>query len=124
MSSEDPKQEDAPQEEQTKEKEASSGNLLNPMKTDRAAEEKFKEKYGFKKAPPGIAQRKISATGGKQYFDSGDYNKSVTRQDRQAIAHLPHMRNPNLAQMRAKAVVHRTQPSKLAAGTAKSPLTN
>ena len=60
--------------------------------------------------------------GGKQYFDSGDYNRSANRQDRQAIASHPHAMNPHLAQMRAKAVVHKTQPSKLASGTAKSPL--
>ncbi len=63
-----------------------------------------------------------SLQGGKQYFDSGDYNKSANRKDRQAIASHPHAMNPHLAQMRAKAVVHKTQPSKLASGTAKSPL--
>ena len=42
--------------------------------------------------------------------------------DKQEIASHPHAMNPHLAQMRAKAVVHKTQPSKLASGTAKSPL--
>lgn len=60
-----------------------------------------------------------SATqGGKQYFDSGDYNKSANRKDRQAIASHPHAMNPHLAQMRA---VHKVQSSKLAASEPKSP---
>jgi hypothetical protein len=59
--------------------------------------------------------------GGKQYFDSGDYNKSANHKDRQAIASHPRALNPHLAQMRAKAVVHKAQPSKLAANDPKSP---
>ena len=32
------------------------------LKADPVAENEFKKKYGIKKAPPGMAQRKISAT--------------------------------------------------------------
>lgn len=60
----------------------------------------------------------IHLQGGKQYFDSGDYNKSANRKDRQAIASHPHAMNPHLAQMRG---IHKTQPSKLVAAEPKNP---
>ena len=51
--------------------------------------------------------------GGKQYFDSGDYMMHSSQKDRQEIASHPHAMNPHLAQRRAKAVISRSQPSKL-----------
>ena len=61
--------------------------------------------------------------GGKQYFDSGDYNLA-NRKERKEIASHPVAMNPALAQLRAKATVTRTQPSKLAAASKPSPLAN
>lgn len=103
--------------------EAKPVSALDPSKIDAAAENEMRKKYGFKKGPPGIAQRKISSTGGKQYFDSGDYNMS-DRKDKQEIASHPHARNPRLAHLRPRGVPHPAQPSKLAAagGTGKPPL--
>ena len=63
----------------------------------------------------------IFTQGGKQYFDSGDYNRSKSRHDRQEIASHPHAMdpqavNPHLAQLRG-ASISRTPKSK-----GKSPL--
>jgi len=58
--------------------------------------------------------------GGKQYFDSGDYNMQESRKDRQEIASYPHAVNPHLSQLRGKSSGGRphpvSHPSKLAAG--------
>ena len=67
----------------------------------------------------------IFTQGGKQYFDSGDYNLSKSRHDRQEIASHPHAMdpqavNPHLAHMRG-GNISRTAKSKLAA-KGKSPL--
>ncbi len=70
--------------------------------------------------------------GGKQYFDSGEYNRSASKKERQEISSLPHATDPkstplvpggippHLAHMRARP---KAPPSRLAA-PAKSPLSD
>lgn len=59
--------------------------------------------------------------GGKQYFDSGDYNMEASKTQRQEIAAHPRAMNPQMAQMRMKATVTRTQPSKLTSSQGSPP---
>lgn len=76
---------------------AEGGNAtLDPQQADRVAQEEYQRKYGgfAKKAP--VAQRKISE-GGRQYFDSGDY-QTATGKDRTAIASHPHALAPEALQ--------------------------
>ena len=60
--------------------------------------------------------------GGKQYFDSGDYNMHASKKDRQEIASHPRAMNPHMAQLRAKAMISKSTPSKLASGSPPSQL--
>ena len=59
--------------------------------------------------------------GGKQYFDSGDYNMEASKTQRKEIAAHPRAMNPNMAQMRMKATITKTQPSKLTSSQGSPP---
>lgn len=61
-----------------------------------------------------------SVQGGKQYFDSGDYNKASETHRKEIAAH-PRAMNPQMAQMRMKATITKTQPSKLTSSQGSPP---
>lgn len=117
------------------ESEAKKQAALDPKEADKVAEQEYKSKYpGFGKRPSGLAQRKISSTGGKQYFDSGEYNRSASVKAKHEMASLPHAMDPksihshptpippHLARMKAKP---RAPTSGLAGpASTKSPLSN
>lgn len=97
---------------------AAKEQFLNPEKADSVSQGEFQKKYGFVKKP--ITPRKISS-GGKQYFDSGDYNMEASKTHRKEIAAHPRAMNPNMAQMRMKATITKTQPSKLTSSQGSPP---